>query len=169
MKVVLCSTALCALLASTGCDVHRTDPVPEVGAVVGDPEGARARPSEVQPRSRQSRVDALPGGVRDPEGGQAPAPAARDSMRSDSTPALKAAAGVSKPHADGTLASEVESALKAEPALRGASIDVRSEDGVVTLIGATSDPQVRTMAALVARSVQGVKRVRNELALAEEA
>ena len=71
--------------------------------------------------------------------------------------------------ADATLSAKVESALKAEPDLHGVAIAVRSEDGVVILSGAAKDPQLRSMAAQVALSIEGVKLVRNEIALAQEA
>lgn len=68
---------------------------------------------------------------------------------------------------DAALSSRVEAALKAEPSLHGAGIHVRSEDGVVTLTGTTPDPQLRSMAAQVALSIDGVKLVRNEITLAQ--
>jgi hyperosmotically inducible protein len=71
--------------------------------------------------------------------------------------------------ADATLSAKVESALGAEPDLHGIAIAVRSEDGVVILSGAARDPQLRSMAAQVALSVDGVKHVRNEITLAQEA
>jgi hypothetical protein len=144
--------ALCALLSVAGCDVHRTDPVPEIGQrtdpapeiapLIGQPEkeADRTRPATregaevLDARDRQSRIDDTPGGA-----------------------------------GDARLASEVESALAAEPALRGSSIAVHSEDGVVTLRGATSDSEGRILAAYVARAVQGVRLVRNELAEAGKA
>jgi osmotically-inducible protein OsmY len=83
-------------------------------------------------------------------------------------PSLSAAIA-ERPTGDARLASEVQSALAAEPALRGSSISVHSEDGVVTLRGATSDTERRILAAHVARAVQGVRLVRNELAEAGKA
>jgi hyperosmotically inducible protein len=71
--------------------------------------------------------------------------------------------------ADATLSAKVESALKAEPDLHGAAIAVRSEDGVVILTGAARDPQLRSIAAQVALSIDGVKHVRNEITVAQEA
>jgi osmotically-inducible protein OsmY len=63
----------------------------------------------------------------------------------------------------------VESALKSEPDLHGAAISVRSQAGVVTLSGTAKDPQLRSMAAQVALSIEGVKLVRNDIALGQEA
>jgi osmotically-inducible protein OsmY len=39
----------------------------------------------------------------------------------------------------------------------------------VTLSGTAKDPQLRSMAAQVALSIEGVKLVRNEIALGQEA
>ena len=136
-----CGIALGSLLFIAGCDVHRTDPIPEVAPIIGTPEkeADRARPAvresarTVDARDRQSRIDDVP---------------------SD----------------DARLATEVESALAAEPVLRsGSSIEVRSEDGIVTLRGATVGPEQRMLAAHVARAVQGVRLVRNELTTPGEA
>jgi hyperosmotically inducible periplasmic protein len=70
---------------------------------------------------------------------------------------------------DAALSSKVESALKSEPDLHGSAISVRSHEGVVTLSGTAKDPQLRSMAAQVALSIEGVKLVRNEIALGQEA
>ncbi|MPZ45709.1 MAG: BON domain-containing protein [Betaproteobacteria bacterium] len=70
---------------------------------------------------------------------------------------------------DAALSSKIEAALEAEPDLHGSAIAVRSQEGVVTLSGTTPDPKLRSMAAQVALSIDGVKLVRNEIALAQEA
>ena len=70
---------------------------------------------------------------------------------------------------DAALSSKVESALKAEPDLHGAAIAVRTDAGVVTLSGTAKDPQRRSMAAEVALSIDGVKLVKNEITLGQEA
>ena len=70
---------------------------------------------------------------------------------------------------DAALSSKVESALKAEPDLHGAAIAVRTDAGVVTLSGTAKDPQLRSMAAEVALSIDGVKLVKNEITLGQEA
>jgi len=69
---------------------------------------------------------------------------------------------------DEALASKIEAALSAETALHGSSIDVSADNGVVTLTGSTRSPDLRSMAAQIALSVDGVKHVRNELAVARE-
>ena len=68
---------------------------------------------------------------------------------------------------DAALSSKVEAALDSEPGLHGSPIAVRSRQGVVTLSGTTPDPTLRSMAAQVALSIDGVRLVRNEIALAQ--
>ena len=84
-----------------------------------------------------------------------------------SAPAPEVTAPAPESAADSALSSEVETALKAEPDLHGTSIAVRTDQGVVTLSGSAKDPQLRSMAAEVALSVQGVKLVRNEITLSQ--
>ena len=69
---------------------------------------------------------------------------------------------------DSKLASRIEAALAAETALHGSSIGVSAVEGVVTLTGSTRSPDLRSRAAQIALSVDGVKLVRNELAIARE-
>lgn len=57
-------------------------------------------------------------------------------------------------------------ALAAETALHGSRIGVIADDGVVTLTGSTRSPDLRSMAAQITPSVNGVRLVRNELAIA---
>ena len=190
---ISCAAGLCGLLGISGCDVHRTDPVPEIGQrtdpapevapLVGtsEKEADRTRPAtregaEVSDaRDRPSRIDDTPPGAAVEGTGASTGPNARKNaakreptqfgLRSSqpATTLAEAEAG------DARLASEVESALAAEPALRGSSIAVHSEDGVVTLRGAAPDTERRILAAYVARAVQGVRLVRNELAEAGKA
>jgi hyperosmotically inducible periplasmic protein len=70
---------------------------------------------------------------------------------------------------DAAVSAKVESALKSEPDLHGTSIAVRTDAGVVTLRGTAKDPQLRSMAAQVALSIDGVKLVKNEITLGHEA
>ena len=67
------------------------------------------------------------------------------------------------PGHDGTLAAMVEAALLAEPELRAAAIDVTAVDGTVFLRGKAKDRSARRLATQIATSVDGVKRVQNEL------
>jgi len=69
---------------------------------------------------------------------------------------------------DEALATKVEAALSAETTLHGSSIDVVADDGVVTLTGSTRSPDTRSIAAQIALSIDGVKHVRNELAVSRD-
>lgn len=70
---------------------------------------------------------------------------------------------VRSPGSDGTLASMVESAIAAEPGLSKLGIDVTAVDGTVYLRGHARTRDSRRLATQVAGSVDGVKRVQNEL------
>ena len=64
------------------------------------------------------------------------------------------------------LAALVEQAIGAETALTVERIDAEASGGVVTLRGSVSSPEGRTSALDVARSVPGVRVVRDELRIA---
>jgi hypothetical protein len=64
---------------------------------------------------------------------------------------------------DGTLAAMVEAALLAEPELHHSAIDVTAVDGTVYLRGKAKDRNARRLATQIATTVDGVKRVQNEL------
>lgn len=67
------------------------------------------------------------------------------------------------PGADAALVAAVEGKLAADNDTSGLNIDVDVQDGVVTLSGTVRTAAARTQAGEVARSVDGVKSVRNEL------
>jgi hypothetical protein len=67
------------------------------------------------------------------------------------------------PGYDGTLASMVESAIKAEPELNNIGIEVSAVDGTIYLRGHARTRDSRRLATQVASAVDGVKRVQNEL------
>jgi osmotically-inducible protein OsmY len=64
---------------------------------------------------------------------------------------------------DATVTTKVKSALIADPDLSGLSIDVDTAQNVVTLRGSVVSDAMRQKAEQLARSVDGVKEVRNEL------
>jgi osmotically-inducible protein OsmY len=64
---------------------------------------------------------------------------------------------------DATITTKVKSALIADPDLSGLSIDVDTAQNVVTLRGSVVSDAMRQKAEQLARSVDGVKEVRNEL------
>ena len=111
--------------------------------------------SERVPEMNQARAETAP--AQTPRGAPDQVPA----------PEVTASARIPESAADSALSSRVETALKAEPDLHGTSFTVRSDQGVVTLSGSAKDPQLRSMAAEVALSIDGVKLVRNEITLAQ--
>ena len=71
---------------------------------------------------------------------------------------------VSKSAAGAALTAKVKSALARDEGLRTMTdIDVDSADGVVTLKGKVTSNDAKKKAEAVAKKVDGVKRVKNEL------
>ncbi len=66
---------------------------------------------------------------------------------------------------DSELAKKVEKALKNEAQLKNLDIDVKVNDGVVTLSGDAKDERFQGRAVKVASSVKGVKSVQNNLTI----
>jgi osmotically-inducible protein OsmY len=66
---------------------------------------------------------------------------------------------------DERIAADVKSSLASNPDFGAVKIDVHSDDGKVTLRGRAPDPAARDRAAEIARTVQGVKSVDNQLTL----
>ena len=64
---------------------------------------------------------------------------------------------------DATITAKVKTNLIAEPDLKGMAIDVDTAQNVVTLKGTVASDDVRKRAERVAKEVEGVKEVRNEL------
>ena len=67
---------------------------------------------------------------------------------------------------DEQIHSEVEEALTEDTWLDASEIQVRAEDGVVTLTGMVEDRQAKRRAEDMADKVAGVRDVRNELQIA---
>jgi hyperosmotically inducible periplasmic protein len=75
---------------------------------------------------------------------------------------------VSKSAAGATLTTKVKSALAADVGMRTVTgIDVDSEDGVVTLKGKVTSAEHKKRAEAVAKKVDGVKKVKNQLKVEE--
>ena len=96
--------------------------------------------------------------------------AARDKVDTakDKLPTAEERAGnrrdVSKSAAGAALTTKVKSALAADAGMRTmTSIDVDSADGVVTLKGRVDSADAKKKAEAIAKKVDGVKRVKNEL------
>ena len=66
---------------------------------------------------------------------------------------------------DATVTAKVKAALIAEPGLNGLAIDVDTDANIVTLNGTVQHAGMRDEAERVAQRVQGVKQVRNNLAV----
>ena len=66
---------------------------------------------------------------------------------------------------DTRITTRVKSAIYNEPELKVMAIHVATEDGVVHLSGKVKTRAERTKAVQVARKVEGVKMVKNELTL----
>lgn len=65
--------------------------------------------------------------------------------------------------ADGAITEQVRAALAADPSLAGAQIDVQTKGGEVSLNGTVGKPGDAEKAAAIAKSVSGVKAVKNGL------
>lgn len=70
-----------------------------------------------------------------------------------------------KPVDDAAIASGVKAAIGSDPELKSADIDVASREGIVQLSGFVSSADSVATAASVARTVKGVKSVKNDLRL----
>ena len=66
---------------------------------------------------------------------------------------------------DTRTTTRVKTAIYNEPELKVMSIHVATEDGVVTLSGAVKSRAERAKAVQVARKVEGVKQVKNDLTI----
>ena len=64
---------------------------------------------------------------------------------------------------DADIVKAIKGRLKNDPALNGSDIDVRADKGRVTLTGSAKSLTARTRASEVARGVEGVKSVKNEV------
>ena len=64
---------------------------------------------------------------------------------------------------DAMVTARVKKAIYDEPSLKVTDISVTTEDSVVSLEGTVKSRTERVKAAEVARRVEGVKRVKNEL------
>ncbi|MFC4932247.1 BON domain-containing protein [Massilia sp. GCM10023247] len=70
-----------------------------------------------------------------------------------------------KPVDDAAIASKVKAAIGSNPELKSADIEVDSREGIVQLSGFVSSADSVATAASVARTVKGVKSVKNDLRL----
>jgi len=68
-----------------------------------------------------------------------------------------------EPHADAQIATGVQAKYYADDTIRGSRIDVEAQNGAVTLRGTVPDEATKQRAVTLARSVEGVTRVDDEL------
>jgi hyperosmotically inducible periplasmic protein len=66
---------------------------------------------------------------------------------------------------DATVTAKVKTALIAEPGLKGLAIDVDTTQNVVTLSGSVATETAKQEAERVARGIEGVKDVTNNLSV----
>jgi hyperosmotically inducible protein len=66
---------------------------------------------------------------------------------------------------DTTITAGVKAAIVKEPVLKASEIDVETSKGIVQLSGYVSSPDDVATAASVARTVKGVKSIKNDLRL----
>ncbi len=87
--------------------------------------------------------------------------AERQEVRTEAKQATNTAAAVVD---NATLTTKVKTALLADSEVKGTQINVDSNSGVVKLTGTVDTPAQVTRAVEVAKGVQGVQRVENNLA-----
>lgn len=68
---------------------------------------------------------------------------------------------------DAAITAKVKSALIAEPGLNALSIDVDTENGIVSLFGSADTRANRERATQLASAVEGVKSVQNKLVIVQ--
>ena len=76
------------------------------------------------------------------------------------------AAGCAKKTDDATLATQIKSQMFSEPQLNGASVEVTSKDGQVTLAGTVPNDAARYKAYKIANETAGVTKVNDQMTVA---
>jgi hypothetical protein len=76
------------------------------------------------------------------------------------------AAGCAKKTDDATLATQIKSQMFSEPQLNGASLEVTSKDGQVTLAGTVPNDAARYKAYKIANETAGVTKVNDQMTVA---
>ena len=66
---------------------------------------------------------------------------------------------------DVLISEQVKAAIASSPRLVASRVDVRSDDGDVTLRGSAPDPSAREQATEIARAIRNVRSVDNQLTL----
>jgi hyperosmotically inducible protein len=79
---------------------------------------------------------------------------------------ITTAVAASKPVTDDFLIDTIRQKLAADQVVKGGAIEVVCKDGAVTLKGTVEEPQQRNKAEKIAKKVNGVKSVTNEIMIA---
>jgi hyperosmotically inducible periplasmic protein len=90
-------------------------------------------------------------------------PAAPSAATNTATPAATPAQGASAETTDAGITTSVQARYYNDDQVRGRNVSVLTENGVVTLSGAVESETARQRAVALAREVQGVTDVRDEL------
>lgn len=91
---------------------------------------------------------------------------ASQAMDKAETKLKDAGASASEAVSDATIVTKINAALMADDRLKATKIDVRAEDGRVTLTGTAPDAGSRARATTLASAVTGVRSVDNQLVVA---
>lgn len=105
----------------------------------------------------------LRGSVDDPEVRQQAAQLARDVQGVRGVQNRIEVNGETTRVSDAALATNVKSRLAADPDVGAINIDVDADGGIVTLSGVVRSERSRSRALEIARNVDGVQRVNNEI------
>jgi len=91
---------------------------------------------------------------------------ARQAMDKAENKLKDATAAASEAATDATIVTKINAALLADDKLKATKIDVRAEDGRVTLTGTAPDSGSQARATTLASAVNGVRSVDNQLVVA---
>jgi hypothetical protein len=69
-------------------------------------------------------------------------------------------------HNDNAITTDIKAQMFSEPALKSASVDVSSKDGIVTLSGQVPDDAARLAAYKIATQTKGVTKVNDQMSVA---
>lgn len=90
----------------------------------------------------------------------------REALDKAETKLKDATATASDAATDATIVTKINAALMADDRLKATKIDVRAEDGRVTLTGTAPDAGSQARATTLASAVEGVRTVDNQLVVA---
>ena len=145
-KSVMVASSLAVLLALSACDRGQD----------------RTAASKTDP-SVSTRIDRAGSEARQETRDATAAAGAAGERAAESTKAMGASAANKVD--DATITSKVNAALAKDKDLSAIKIDVDTKDGVVTLSGPAPTATARERASEIARTVQGVSSVNNQLTI----